>query len=372
MDELSLLLAACQARKPLKTPSLVISRELMRQKVREFYAFAPQLKVFYSMKANPHPDVITSLEPLDIGFEVSSLQELQTLVTLGISPNRIISSNPVKTPSFVKNAFKLGINEFVIDSYVEAQKIASLAPGSGIIMRLAVDNSGSAWPLARKYGVETEDALDLFIQARRLGLKPLGVTFHVGSQCITLSSWDMALKKTAKLWCRAQAAGMELKVLNVGGGFPARHRLGLPSASEILESILQRTKELFPLGTKVVVEPGRALVADAGVLVSSVIGKAFRHNEQWIYLDVGVFNGMMEAVGGIDYAYTLLYRHRKNGSAPCTLAGPSCDSFDVIAKDVLLPELEVGDKILIFPGGAYTTAYASRFNGSVLPKTLVV
>lgn len=372
MDQLDLLLEICRARKLSKTPSLVISRSLIRQRVQEFCALTPHLRVFYSVKANPAPPIIRCLEPLDIGFEAASLQELQTLAVLGIPAQRIISSNPVKPPSFIKHAFKLGIRHFVFDSLAEAEKIAALAPGSAVSVRLGVDNSGSAWPLTRKYGVELADALDLLVQARRLGLRPLGTAFHVGSQCMTPSSWDLALRKTAELWRQAAAAGIELQILNVGGGFPAHHQAELPAVSEILESILCRTKELFASDVTVVAEPGRALVADAGVLLATVIGKARRQDERWLYLDIGVFNGMMEAVGGMTYTFVPLTNSAQTATLPYTLAGPSCDSFDVIVRNVWLPELEVGDRVAIYPGGAYTTAYASRFNGGPFPRIYLV
>ena len=353
----------------VKTPFLLMDRGLLEEKACEFSAFAGKCKVFYAAKANADPAVIACLSGAGIGFEISTQHELKLLKSVGIGPERIISSNPVKEPGFIKAMCKLGIRQFVFDSTTEAHKLAQYAPGSEVIVRLAVDNSGSSWPLADKFAVEPDAALELLLFARTLGLVPVGITFHVGSQCTDLTAWSKALQRASELWERAVAEGVHLRVLNIGGGFPAHHNQVVPSAAEIFELVFSQVGRLFPHDVELVAEPGRGLVADAGVLVSSVIGEASREDGDWLYLDVGVFNGLMEAVGNVNYSFWLPPATMPENR--WTIAGPSCDSLDVIARGVHLREADPGERVLIFPGGAYTTAYASRFNGASIPKLVL-
>ena len=355
-----------------KTPFLLMRRQLLQEKCAAFTRYAPRVMTHYSVKANPAPQLLREMEKLGLWFEVSSQDELRTVLSLGVPKEKISTSNPVKSIGFVRYAAKQGVRRYVVDSQEEVEKLARLAADSEVLVRLVTDNSESAWPLDEKYGVESDEALDLLLEARRLGLRPLGVTFHVGSQCTGLSSWRSALEKAAKVWRRALNKGIHLRVLNLGGGFPAAHVEQVPPVHEIMDRVLGCMEELFPDDVSLVAEPGRALVGDVGVLVTSVIGKARREGRDWMYLDVGVFNGLMEAVGGITYRFMPTGTNSKNGVKSWVLAGPSCDSFDVIARDVPLPDLQVGERVMIYPGGAYTTAYASRFNGMPVPKTYLL
>ncbi len=324
------------------------------------------------MKANSAPELLKEINRSGVAFEVSSEEELRILLAEGIPVEKIITSNPVKSTEFVLYASQHGIHQFVADSQDELQKLAKLAKHSEVIIRIVTDNSESGWPLDEKYGVEPMEALNLLLTAKQLGLKPSGLTFHVGSQCRGLSSWQSALDTSAKIWRQAELNGIELKILNLGGGFPAAHDDCVPSVPEIMDLILKSTKTLFPESVSLVAEPGRGLVGNTGVLIASVIGKSNRQGKDWLYLDVGVFNGLMETVGGISYLYTPKENTKSQTVKNWVLAGPSCDSFDIIGRDIPLPDLFIGDKILIYPGGAYTTVYASNFNGMSIPKTYMV
>ncbi len=346
-----------------------MDRDLLLENARVFQAFAGRCPVFYAAKANSDAGVLQFLGALGIGFEISTEPELRMIRRLGIGPERIVSSNPIKSPRFIKAMHSLGIRRFVFDSEAEAHKLAQHAPGSEVILRLSVDNSGSSWPLDDKYGVGVECAVDILLFARTLGLVPAGVTFHVGSQCMEMDSWQKALERASRLWEQAAAAGIHLRILNIGGGFPAHHDAMIPSVQAIFEYVFQQVDRLFPKDVELLAEPGRALVADAGVLVTTVIGKAKREDGDWLYLDLGVFNGLMEAVGNVHYSFRPT--RSRMSTKEWTIAGPSCDSFDVIARGVSIREPEVGERILIFPGGAYTTAYASTFNGSAIPKVVL-
>ncbi len=353
----------------IETPFLGMDRAALDRKAREFREQEGRCPSFYAVKANPDPTVVGAIAESGVGFEISSESELAVLTRLGVNPERIITSNPIKTPGFIEAMVRLGHREFVFDSTAEAEKLARLAPGSDVSIRLTVDNLESSWPLADKFGVGVDHAADLLLSAPGMGLNPTGITFHVGSQCLGLASWRAALERSAELWRRVSAAGVNLRSLNIGGGFPAHHDEGIPTVRETFGLVYALVSELFPPGVELRAEPGRGLVADAGVLVSSVIGKAAREGDDWVYLDVGVFNGLMEAVGGIRYRFATL--GPGGAEKQWTVGGPSCDSFDVVAKDVTLPEPEIGDRVLIYPAGAYTTAYASPFNGTPVPPVVL-
>ena len=353
-----------------ESPFLLMDRAALQSKVDDFLTHTKHCGVFYAVKANPEPQVISMFAKAGLGFEISSTAELDLLLGLGVDPKKIITSNPIKSPGFIAKMYEHGVRQFVFDSVTEAEKIAEQAPGSGVVIRLTVENLESSWPLTDKFGVGTDEAVNLLLQSRDLGLRPAGVTFHVGSQCEGVLSWHAALERAAGVWRQTAEGGVELNVLNIGGGFPAHHGADVPSVAEIYDIVFTRVAELFPADITLEAEPGRALVADAGALVGTVVGKAAREGEDWLYLDVGVFNGLMEAVGDIQYAFTPL-SNPGIASKKWTIAGPSCDSFDVVAKDISLPELAVGDRVLITPGGAYTTAYASNFNGVQIPSVVM-
>jgi len=352
-----------------ETPFLVIDAEKIRRKIRIIGRNLPGAEIYYAVKANPHPGILELLAEEGIGFEVASEGELAALLAAGVEPGRIISSNPMKTHHFLRVAAEAGLRLFAFDSRDEVDKTAALCPGASVYVRLAVPNEGSEWPLSRKFGVEIDEAAALLRYAAERGLDPAGLTFHVGSQCGNPYNWDTALHKSARLWELAERDGISLRLLNIGGGYPICYTRDVVQIPEIERRIRVSVEKLFPPGTRLLVEPGRAVVGDAGVFVSRVIGKARRMDEDWLYLDLGVFNGLMEAVGGIRYRYLTA---RRGPLRPWTVAGPSCDSFDVIDRNVELPEPEVGDPVLIPGCGAYTISYASEFNGFRIPETVFV
>ena len=354
------------------SPYILMDKEILTEKVSQFSGFGSKVKTYYSVKANPDLNLLKFIGSLGVGFEIASSNELDRLLKFNVPSRRIISGNPMKIPSFIRHAYKSGIREFVIDSADEIDKIMKFAPGSRVIVRIVTDNSESSWPLTEKFGLPPDEAAYLLIKAKSFGLSPSGVTFHVGSQCTGFFSWTEAIKNAALVWALAEKNGMKLTHLNLGGGFPAKHEIGVPRVEDIMKHILSCVTELFPEEISLSVEPGRALVADAGTLITTVIGTAFREGKNWMYLDSGVFNGLMESVGGITYRFQPLSTAVSLEMDEWILAGPSCDSFDVIARGVTLPKLKVGDRISISPAGAYTSAYASNFNGMKIPPVILV
>jgi ornithine decarboxylase len=347
------------------TPLLVLDRGVIGERVGDLQEAVGGARVCYALKTNPHWRIVDLVRDLGAGFEISSEEELRLLLRRGVSPHGIIASNPVKTEACVRLANEAGVQLYAIDSYAEVEKLSRLAPRSRVFVRLTVSNEGSQWPLTRKFGVEVEEAVDLLEEAERKGLEPYGLTFHVGSQNTDPDSWARAIEKSKVAWDLARDRGIELRMLNVGGGFPIHYTDNSFSMKEIGGRIRDSVDRLFPNDVDLVVEPGRILVGEAGTLVSTVIGKAVRNGERWLYLDVGVFNGLMESVGGIEYP---LATSRNGSLRQWSLAGPSCDSMDIVQSGVPLPEMEVGDKVFILSAGAYTTAYASRFDGVNIPR----
>lgn len=351
------------------SPVLIMDKRVIQERYSQFCHEFPGAEIYYAVKANPDEEIVRFLRELNAGFEIASEGELDLLLRLGIPPQKVVSSNPVKSPAFIKSAYASGIARFAFDSYTEIEKLSQFAPGSRVYVRLSVSNEGSEWPLDRKFGIEVGGAEELLLQAEKKNLKPWGIAFHVGSQCVNPIAWAKAIEKSKEVWDWTTSEGIELTSLNVGGGFPIEYTKPVPPISETGRVIRNAIAKAFPGNIQVMLEPGRALVGEAGVLVATVIAKAVREGQKWLYLDVGVFNGLMETMGGIMYPLIT----RKDGSdGRWVVAGPSCDSVDVISDEVELPELEVGDRVYIISAGAYTTAYASHFDGFPIPKVCFI
>ena len=360
--------------KGVDTPTLVIRKSKLLKKFEEVKTHFEGFNVYYAVKANDDPSVIESFAKAGAGFEVASSSELQKVFKFGVSPDRVISSNPVKPLEFIDFCLSGGVDRFAVDSFTEIDKIARFKKRARVYVRLAVPNVGSDWPLSRKFGVDTDTAVEILQYANHKGLIPYGITFHVGSQCNNLQNWFVAIKRAKEVWEKALQRGIKLQMLNIGGGIPARYTRQSLSVKEIATYVRGLLNKYFGIKTlELQMEPGRGLVAEAGVMVTSVIGKARRFKgERWIYIDSGVFHGLAEALGGIRYSFYLPQRGGEELEF-FTVGGISCDSMDVVAEKVALPKgVEVGDRILILTAGAYTTVYASSFNGFPPPRVVTV
>ncbi|OGY41592.1 MAG: hypothetical protein A2Y82_01210 [Candidatus Buchananbacteria bacterium RBG_13_36_9] len=362
----------------LKTPCLIMDKSIIKQKYEAIKNSINGVRVFYAMKANPNIEILRFLNELGCGFEIASVNELNDLLSLKVDPKKIISSNPLKVPEFIKKAHEAGVEYFAFDSEMEIDKLSEYAPGAKVYLRIVVDNTGSDWPLSNKFGADSSRALDLLKYAQNSKVIPYGITFHVGSQCLNPMNWSNALITTAEIFNLAKKNGIDLKLINLGGGIPIQHIKKTPQIEEIKFQIEKTLKEAFNhQDLELIIEPGRAVVGDSGNLVTSVILKAQRGSENWLYLDVGVFNGLMESIEG--FTYEIVSEKELNGLThkddliPYTIAGPSCDSVDTMFKNYYLPrDLTLGDKIYIINAGAYTISYASRFNGFEPPRVYLI
>ncbi len=330
--------------------------------------------IHYAVKCNPDRQVLARLHALGCRFEIASHTELALLRTIGVAGADVLYSNPVKPVEHVRQAHRAGCWRFAVDSPAELAKLARHAPGAAVYVRLRTQGGRtSAVPSEGKFGVDAQHAYQLLCDAPGFGLRPYGLTFHVGSQMTRPTAWAEAITEAGDLLTALASAGVRLAMLDIGGGFPASYRGAAPDPHEYGAFVRQALGQL-PYRPQVVAEPGRALVADAGVLVGTVIGTATRAGRDWVHLDVGAFNGLMEALEtGNTLAFPLTDSRRRTEQTRYHLTGPTCDSQDTIMFDAPLSAgITEGDRIHIRTAGAYTTAYAARFNGFEIPETRCV
>jgi ornithine decarboxylase len=359
------------------TPFLICDLDTIGRRYEELTELVPGLAVFFAMKSNSAGPVLRRVRELGGSFEVASVAEMRMAEAAGVAPADLLYSNPVKAPGQIAEAAAAGLRRFAFDSEAELRKIAEYAPGSSVYARLRVDDHTSLFPLSRKFGAPTEAAGDLLLLASSLGLVPYGLTFHVGSQCTNPMAWERAIEQCGAVMRRLLRAGVRLEMLNIGGGFPARYTAPVPELSLIAAVINGALGRLPYQPALLAAEPGRYLVAESGVIGATVIGVDQRDGERWVYLDVGGYNGMMEAVQTGGRWHFPLVTSRPDlfraETSPTTVTGPSCDSSDTLFYGAELPAgLEVGDRIYIGTTGAYTSSYASSFNGFPAPRLLYV
>lgn len=333
-------------------------------------AFGPlRPRLYYSVKANSEIRLLSFLYRRGWGFDVASIGEINLLRQIGVPGEDMTFSATIKKPADIREAYDWGVVRFGFDSPAELRKLAVLAPGCQAIVRLEVPQTGSRWPLNLKFGVSVAEAISLLKLAKDLGLEPYGVTFHVGSQCERTSTWLDALGLAREVWNGASHHGIHLKLLNLGGGFPASYTKSVPSVAEIGNEVSLRARQIFPHDTEYAVEPGRFIVADAGTIITTVIGKADRKGREWVYVDLSTYSGLLEVFAG--WTYPIVTEKDDLPVRTVTLAGPSCDSTDVIGRDIELPPLEIGDRLMLLSAGAYTSAY-QQYNGIPFPGSVIL
>ncbi len=356
------------ARQKYTRPFLIVDTAIVRGKVRRFRAAMPRVRPHYAVKANPDRRVLKVLAQESAGFEIASTAELDLLLSLGADAAEVFYSNPVKSRESIAYAAARGVEWFVVDSVDELRRVFAVKPDAKQYLRIAAPNIGSDWPLSGKFGAGAADAREIVATAAKLGADLAGITFHVGSQCRNPENWRVALEKARSLFDAMAKAGLKPRLLNIGGGFPVRHVKPIPSI-EVIGQVVNEGLKAFPEDVQVVAEPGRYLVSDAGYFVCRVLGTATRAGKRWMHWDAGLFGGVIEASEG------LKYRIRTDRSGPdvsWTVGGPTCDSVDIVMRDEPLPsDLQEGDFVYLSNAGAYTTAYASQFNGFPLPEVRV-
>ncbi|MBI4194614.1 MAG: type III PLP-dependent enzyme [Betaproteobacteria bacterium] len=350
-------------------PFLLIDTEIVRSKARRFKAAMPRVQPHYAVKANPDPRVLRTLIEEGVGFEIASIAELDLLLGLGVPAAEICYSNPMKSRAYVEYAAAKGVEWYVLDSIEELRKIVSIKPDARLYVRIEAPNIGSDWPLAGKFGIKSSEVDGIIAEAVQLGADLAGVTFHVGSQCRNPENWRVGIQHAKRVFRKMRLAGLAPRLLNIGGGYPVRHVKPIPSIEKIAEIVNHAIRDI-PQNVRVMAEPGRFLVSDAGYFVCRVVGTATRGGKRWMYWDAGVFGGIIETTEGLRYD---IQTDRSGNPIPWCVAGPTCDSVDVCMRDEMFPEdMQEDDFIYIANAGAYTTAYASNFNGFPLPEVRVI
>jgi len=353
-----------------ETPCLVVDLDVIAEAYDVLRWYLPLARIYYAVKANPAPQIVAMLDRKGASFDVASRGEIELCLANGIAADRLSFGNTIKKEKDIAFAYQAGLRLFAFDSAFELDKLARAAPGAQVFCRILVACEGAEWPLSRKFGCTPEMAVELLRRARDMGLDPYGVSFHVGSQQTDLAQWDGAVGRAAEMFSLLAAADIELRMVNVGGGFPAHYRNDVPAidgyARAVMAAITRHFGNDLP---EIIVEPGRSLVGDAGVIQSEVVliaEKGSADGRRWVYLDVGKFNGLAETMDE-SIKYRITTPGRAGASGPVVLAGPTCDSADILYErtEYRLPlGLEVGDKVEILSTGAYTASYASvGFNG---------
>jgi len=346
-------------------PFLLVDPDIVRTKARHFKAAMPRVHPHYAVKANPHPTVLKALIEEGVDFEIASIAELDLLLDLGVPAAQIFYSNPVKSRQYLRYAAERGVEWYVLDSVEELNKIHALKPDAKLYVRIDAPNVGSDWPLSGKFGAQPKQVDDIIAAAVDLQADLAGVTFHVGSQCRNPENWRIAIESAKRVLRKMRLKGLKARLLNIGGGYPVRHTRAIPSI-EVIGEVINHALAGLPHGTRVMAEPGRFLVSDAGWFVCRVVGTATRGDKRWVYLDAGMFGGIIETTEGLQYN---VLTEREGPLVAWTVAGPTCDSVDIVMRDQLLPQdLQADDFVYIPNAGAYTTAYASTFNGFPLPE----
>ncbi len=351
-------------------PCMVLDLDIVRENYLGFEKALPQSRIFYAVKANPAPEILHLLASMGSSFDTASVAEVEMALNAGATPDRISYGNTIKKERDIKRAYEYGVRLYAVDSVEEVEKVARAAPGSRVFCRILTDGAGAEWPLSRKFGCVPAMAGDVLRVAHQLGLHAYGVSFHVGSQQTDLTSWDRALEEAKTVFDDLASDGIYPSMVNMGGGFPTRYLKDVPTAQAYGEAIFESLSKHF--GNRLpetIIEPGRGMVGNAGVIKAEVVlisRKADNDNVRWVYLDIGKFGGLAETMDEA-IRYQIVTSHDGGETEPSVLAGPTCDSADVMYEKTPYPlpvSLTIGDEVLIEGTGAYTTTYSAvAFNG---------
>ncbi|MBS0642776.1 MAG: type III PLP-dependent enzyme [Proteobacteria bacterium] len=352
------------------TPCLVMDIDRVEENFRTLQRSLPLARIYYAVKANPAPQVLQRLVRLSSFFDAASAEEIELCLAAGARPEAISFGNTIKKVSAIRQAHNAGVAMYAFDSREELEKLAEHAPGARVYCRILVENEGADWPLSRKFGTTIESARELMLAAGDMGLDPYGLSFHVGSQQTTTRAYEVAIGRVAMLFTDLTDAGVKLRMINLGGGFPTRYRDDVPEIDRFSDAIMRAMTGHFGNALpEMVVEPGRFIVGDAGLVSAEVVLVSQRDRSdpvRWVYLDIGRFGGLAETEGE-SIKYRIATPHDGSAMGPVAIAGPTCDGADILYEksNYRLPlALQSGDRVELLSTGAYVTTYAStRFNG---------
>jgi ornithine decarboxylase len=360
------------------TPFFYTSKKILKLNYDTFSSLFNNAQVYYAVKANSDSRIITFLDSLGSGFEAASSYEIDLLLKQGIRPEKIIYGTSIKPAAHIKYAFQAGINRFAADSREEVKKIADNAPGSKVFVRAQVDDMGSVFIFSERFGAPIETLKDLILYVRHLDLKTYGISFHVGSQAINANRWSNAINTIRPIIEELRSEGVVLEVLDIGGGFPVTYynHQNVPHLHEIVHNV-QNSLHMLPYMPHIIMEPGRGMIASTTVMVAEIISRTTRGGKVWLCLDGGIYNALYEAMihqGSTQYTVHPFAEQPTSrlNFMHATLAGPTGDSLDIIARDIALPDyVDVGDRLIFENAGAYTVTMACEFNGFPKPELYI-
>jgi ornithine decarboxylase len=352
------------------TPCLVLDVDRVEENFRALTAALPLAQIYYAVKANPAAPVLERLVRLDSRFDAASFEEIEFCLAAGARADAISFGNTIKKVSAIRAAHAAGVSMFAFDSAEELDKLAAHAPGARVYCRILVENAGADWPLSRKFGTTIETAKELMIRAGEMGLDPFGLSFHVGSQQTSTASYEAAIGRVGMLFTDLKEAGVNVRMVNLGGGFPVRYSSEVPEIDRFGDAIMTAmTRHFGNALPEMLIEPGRFIVGDAGVVQAEVVLVTRKSKEdpiRWVYLDIGRFGGLAETEGEA-IKYRITTPHDGSQTGPVAIAGPTCDGADIMYEksNYRMPlALACGDRVELLAAGAYVTTYASqRFNG---------
>ncbi|MBU0759973.1 MAG: type III PLP-dependent enzyme [Candidatus Omnitrophica bacterium] len=356
-----------------RTPFMLIRRSVLEKQYYRFRKYLPEVTPYYAIKANPYPGIIKTFVKLGASFDVASANEMKQVLRLGATSSKIIFANTIKSSEDIEFARRRRVRLMTFDNEPELYKIAKSYPKAHVLVRIKVANQGSVVELSLKFGADADQAYFMLRKAKALGLVPVGVSFHVGSQSTNVENYLQALEITSNILKESKANDLPLKIVDLGGGFPIQHfdnEIGI-NFERMTHQIRKQMKTMFDRSVKFIAEPGRFLAGPAGILVTQVIGRTFRNNKNYYYLNDGIyadFSGMV-----FDHCKYEFKTFRRGPRFLSALAGPTCDSFDTLSMNEEIPELYVGDVVYVKNIGAYSCASAvPNFNGFSPARIIMV
>ncbi|MFA6424509.1 MAG: type III PLP-dependent enzyme [Candidatus Magasanikbacteria bacterium] len=342
------------------SPLLLLSRSKVKDSYQALTRALPNTQIFYAVKSNPNPEILKTLKDEGSSFDVASFGELKMVMNIGVNPKDVLNTQPFLTEGDFQNCYDAGQRWFIYDNIDQLKRLTVNTNDVDLLLRLSFPNRNCQVDLSYKFGATIKEAKDLIKAATATGARIHGVSFHVGSQSYSTKNYLKALKAVRKLFDEMQHEGIMLDHVDIGGGFPVPYTDKLPSIEHFALPIRRKLNELFP-GMKISAEPGRFISGMSQTLVTTINGKNVRRGVPWYYIDDGVYNSFSGKV--FDHCqYTILTEQGGDG-VKSVIAGPTCDSFDIISEDINLPHLEIGDILMVPSMGSYTNVSATNYNG---------
>jgi len=353
------------------TPVLVLDCDVLRSQFHALQSALPNVEFYYAVKAFPHAAIVKTLDQCGASFDIASTGETELLRSLYVNPRKSVHTHPIKKDRDIRDAMRFGCTTFVVDNLEEVKKFRKYRNRVALLLRVSFRSADAIVDLSRKFGCSPDEVPLLLQRAEDMGIRVKGLSFHVGSQSQKPDAHVGAIRRCGEIikqW--DQFSSIPMSILDIGGGFPVDYKLDGKSAVDINTycAPIREALTAVPEDIHVIAEPGRFLVGPAATAIGQIVGKAERGGQMWYYLDDGVYNSYSGRI--YDHAQYPIRTLRQGKTKPSVLAGPTCDSIDVIEENIELPELEIGDLVIGEVMGAYTAATATEFNS--LPKSKII